>query len=128
VLLGVLGAACGSPSTLSKHALGIQAEAVHSTAAEGAMLAAQVASGSTTKPFARIHAGKLAEQAKKTGEVLRHARAPGLEADRRQAAAIAAKVQQALQDLRSAPADRGLARRVHDELVQDAAAAGKLAG
>lgn len=127
-LLSALGVACGSPSTLSEHSLGKEAEAVHSTAAEGAMLAAQVASGSTTEPFARIHAGELAEQAKKTGKVLRQARAPGLEADRRQAAATAARVERALEDLRSAPADRGLARRVHDELVRDAATAATLAG
>jgi hypothetical protein len=123
-----VGTACGSPSTLSQHSLGKEAETVQSTAAEGAMLAAQVARGSTTEPFARIHAGKLAEQAKKTGDVLRQARAPGLEADRRQAAATAAKVETALEDLHSSPTDRTLARRVQHELEQDAAAAAKVAG
>ena len=92
------------------------------------MLAAQVASGSTTEPFARIHAGELAEQAKKTGEVLRQAWAPGLESDRRQAAATAGKVERALEDLHSAPSDRALARRIQHELTEDAVAAGKLAG
>lgn len=101
---------------------------MQSTAAEGAMLAAQVASGSTTEPFARIHSGELAEQAKKTGEVLRQARAPGLDADRRQAAATAARVERALEELRSAPTNRALARRLQRQLEEDAAAAAKLAG
>ena len=127
-LLAVVAAACGSPSTLSEHSLGKEAEAVQSTAAEGAMLAAQIASGSTTEAFARIHSGELAEQAKATRKVLRHARAPGLESDRRQAAATAESVQRALEDLHAAPDDRALARRIQHELIGDAAAAAKLAG
>jgi hypothetical protein len=128
VLLALAAGACGSPSTLSKHSLGKEAEAVQSTAAEGALLAAQIASGSTTEPFARIHAGDLAEQAKQTGDVLRHARAPGLEAERRRAAATAAQVEHALEDLRSSPTDQALARRVQHQLERDAAAAAQLAG
>jgi uncharacterized lipoprotein NlpE involved in copper resistance len=126
VVLGTVG--CGSPSTLSKHSLGKEAEAVQSTAAEGATLAAQIARGRTTEPFARIHAAELAEQAKKTGKVLRQARAPGLETDRRNAADTAARVEQALERLHFAPTDRELARRLQHELEQAAAAAAKLAG
>jgi hypothetical protein len=127
-LVALAAGACGSPSTLSEHSLGKESEVVQSTAAEGALLSAQVASGSTTEPFARIQAGVLAEQAKKTGDILRQARAPGLEADRRRAAATAASVEDALEDLHSSPTDEALARRVQHELEQAAAAAAELAG
>ena len=127
-LLLVVAGGCGSPSTLTKHSLSKEAETVQSTAAEGATLAAQVARGRTTEPFARIHSGELAEQAKSAGKVLREARAPGFEPDRRKAAHTAEKVEQALERLHSAPSDRELARRLQHELEQDAATAGKLAG
>jgi hypothetical protein len=92
------------------------------------MLAAQVARGRTTEPFARIHSGELAKQAKSTGKVLREARAPGVDADRKRAAAMAGKVEDALERLHAAPTDRGLARTLQRELENEAANAGKLAG
>jgi hypothetical protein len=119
---------CGSSKTLSQHAFSKEVETVQSTAAEGAMLASQVARGRTTEPFARIHSGKLAEQAKKSRKLLRAAKAPGLEDERRQAADTAGKVEQALGRLHESPADGSLARRLEHELEQDAATAGKLAG
>ena len=127
-LVVVVAGGCGTPSTLTKHSLSKEAETVQSTAAEGATLAAQVARGRTTEVFARIHSGKLAEQAKSAGKVLRKARAPGFEPDRRKAAQTAGRVEQALERLHSAPGDRKLARQLQHELEQDAATAGKLAG
>ena len=121
-------AACGSPSTLTKHRLSKEAETVQSTAAEGATLAAQVARGRTTEPFARIHAHELAEQAKSAGKVLREAQAPGYDPDREKAAHVAGQVEQALERLHAAPGDRELARQLQHELEQDAATAGKVAG
>jgi len=121
-------AGCGGSATLTEHSLRKEAEKVQSSAAEGALLAADVARGRTTEPFARIHSGKLAEQAKRVANVLRTAKAPGLEADRRRAADTAAEVEQSLEQLHSAPTDRVLAGRLQHALVREAAAAGKLAG
>ena len=101
---------------------------MQSTAAEGATLAAQVARGRTTEPFARIHAAELAKQAKSAGKVLREARAPGFEPDRKKAAHVAGEVEQALERLHSAPSDRDLARQLQHELERDAATAAELAG
>jgi hypothetical protein len=128
VTVVLTAAGCGGSATLTEHSLRKEAEKVQSSAAEGAMLAADVARGRTTEPFARIHSGKLAEQAKSVANVLRTAKAPGLEADRRQAAATATEVEQALERLHSAPTDRVLAGRLQHALVREAAAAGKLAG
>jgi hypothetical protein len=128
VTVVLAAAGCGSPATLTEHSLRKEAEKVQSSAAEGALLAADVARGRTTEPFARIHSGELAEQAKTAANVLRKARAPGIEADRRRAAATAAQVEQSLEQLHSAPTDRGLARQLQHALVREAAAAGKLAG
>jgi hypothetical protein len=125
--LVLLTAGCGGSATLTEHSLRKEAEKVQSSAAEGALLAADVARGRTTEPFARIHSGKLAEQAKSVANVLRTAKAPGIEADRRQAAATAAEVEQALERLHSAPTDRVLAGRLQHALEREAAAAGKLA-
>jgi hypothetical protein len=128
VILALIAAGCGGSTTLTEHSLRKQAEMVQSSAAEGALLAADVARGRTTEPFARIHSGELAERAKSVANMLRTAKAPGLEVDRRQVAATAGQVEQSLERLHSAPTDRRLARQLQHALVREAAAAGKLAG
>jgi hypothetical protein len=53
-------AGCGGGSqTLDAEALKKQAEALESLAAEGALLAANVSEGDTTRPFVRVHAEAL---------------------------------------------------------------------
>jgi hypothetical protein len=70
---------CGGSSTLTAKTLRKQDDAVHSAAAEGELVATDVARDRTTGPFARIHSGDLAEQAKAVAEKLRDAEAsPGL--------------------------------------------------
>ena len=102
---------------------------MQSAAAEGALLAGDVARRRTTEPFARVHSGVLVEQAKSAGKSLRVATAPArLEADRRRAAAVAADVETALDRLHAEPTDRALARRIERELRRDADRAGELAG
>jgi hypothetical protein len=72
VSLGLAG--CGSGSqTLDARALQKQAETVESLAAEGALLAGEIADGRTTGPFAQVHAAALTESAQKLVDSL----APG---------------------------------------------------
>jgi hypothetical protein len=113
VLLG----GCGGSSTLTEKSLSKQEDAVHSAAAEGELLASDVARDRTTEPFARIHSGDLAEQAKAVVKKLSSAEAePGSEGKRRQVLIDATRVERALNQLHSAPKDRDLARRVQAEL------------
>jgi hypothetical protein len=115
LLLAIGG--CGGSSTLTEKVLQKQDEMVHSAAAEGELLASDVARDRTTEPFARIHSGELAEQAKAVAKKVREAEAaPGLERERRQVLTRAARVERALDQLHAAPADQELARRVEAEL------------
>jgi hypothetical protein len=115
----LLLAGCGGNSTLTEKRLQKQTETVQSAAAEGVLLAADVAHDRTTEPFARIHAEKLAEQAKKAAETLSKAKPePGLEDERRQALTEAQDVEHALEQLHSEPANRELARRLERELQE----------
>jgi hypothetical protein len=115
LLLAIGG--CGGSSTLTETALQKQDEMVHSAAAEGELLASDVARDRTTEPFARIHSGELADQATAVAKTMREAEAaPGLERERRQVLTRATRVEQALEQLHAAPTDQELARRVEAEL------------
>ena len=108
---------CGGSGTLTPKQLQKEQEAVHSAAAEGALLAAQVADDATTEPFARVHSGTLAEQAKSSASSLEHASAPArLELARRRAARRATEVSSALEQLHQSPDDAAVGRRVQREL------------
>jgi hypothetical protein len=110
---------CGGSSTLTVKTLRKQDDAVHSAAAEGELVATDVARDRTTERFARIHSGDLAEQAKAVAKKLRDAEAsPGLERERRQVLTRAERVERALEQLHASPTDRALARRVQAELEQ----------
>jgi hypothetical protein len=116
-LLAVALAGCGGSGSLTAKQLQKEQEAVHSTAAEGALLAGQVADDATTEPFARIHSGTLAEQAKSSASSLEQATAPPqLERARRRAARRAAEVQSSLERLHDAPDNATVGRRVQREL------------
>jgi hypothetical protein len=113
----VLAAGCGGSGALTQKQLQKEAERVQSAAAEGELLASDVARDHTTEPFARIHSGVLAEQAKGAAKTLMTSRASGeLEARRRQAASQARAVVDALEELHASPGDRAVARRVLREL------------
>jgi len=109
--------ACGSSSTLTAKSLQQQSDAVKSAAAEGALLAQQIAHEETTEPFARIHAGELADQAKAAGQSLTMTRAPAaLQAEKRKAVAAARATSAALEALHQAPDDQAVAERVERRL------------
>ena len=117
-LLGVAAlAGCGGSSTLSAKQLQKQAETVHSTAAEGALLAAGVADERTTTPFTKIHSKELADQAKSAASTLTEGKTPGrLEPLRRRLARRASEIESALEELHAAPDDSAVGRRVEREL------------
>ena len=115
----ILAAGCGGGGTLSEKALTKENETVQSAAAEGALLASDIARGRTTEPFARIHAEKLTEQAKKAAEALRSGKpAAGLDDERRRAVSDAEMVERALEELHAEPGNRELARRVGSQLEE----------
>jgi hypothetical protein len=115
LLLAIGG--CGGSSTLTEKALKKEDEKVHSAAAEGELLASDVARDRTTEPFARVHSGDLADQAQAVAKKVREAEAaPGLERERRQVFTRATRVERALDELHAAPTDRRVARRVQAEL------------
>jgi hypothetical protein len=67
VLLGALvlvAVGCGWSNTLTAKSLQQHADTAKSAAAEGALLADEIARDRTTEPFARIHSGELAKQAR----------------------------------------------------------------
>jgi hypothetical protein len=113
----VLAAGCGGSGTLTQKQLQKEMETAQSAAAEGELLASDVARDRSTETFARIHSGVLAEQAKGAAQALMKGHAPGeLEARRRQAAGQARAVFGALEELHASPGDRAVARRVLGEL------------
>jgi hypothetical protein len=124
----LLVAACGG-GEMSEGAFKKEAESIQSFAAEGALLARDVADGQSTSPFTRVHAGELADKAAKLEETLTSAQ-PALDVAEELARAIelTKRVAANLEDLEQAPGDAEAARRVQRELEAAAKQAEKLAG
>jgi hypothetical protein len=99
--LAMLVGACGAPSSVSK-----QAEALASTAAEGALLAEEVADGRSTGAFAKTHARALLEQAE---EVRAASASP-------EVGSLAGEIVSALRQLASLPTDRVVASEAEERL------------
>jgi hypothetical protein len=116
ILLLVAVAACGSSSTENAEQLESQRETVHSIAAEGALLAADVERGRSTRPFARIHSGDLSELADGAAKALAEPTEPRLEAERHREEARAVAVSDALAQLHTHPDDTGVAATVRRKL------------
>lgn len=104
LVLVLVATGCGGSSVEQ------QVEAVTSAAAEGALLASDIARDRTTEPFARIHSGVLSDQADAAAKALRSPPAPAADAAR------ARRVARALRRLHAHPTDRALAARVEREL------------
>jgi hypothetical protein len=113
VIAVALGAAgCAVPSSVSK-----QAEAVASIAAEGSLLAADVAEGDSTTPFATTHARALRRNAENLQTAIRQ---PELRS-------VADSVVAELTRLASSPSDRAAATRAKRRLDQAAQRADEIA-
>lgn len=116
MLLVLVSCGCGASATITKDELQTQSDAVHSAAAEGALLASDVARGRSTEPFARIHSGVLEDQAQAAADALDKPAQRSLEAERRTTERRAVQVADALGRLHDDPTDRALAARVRVEL------------
>jgi uncharacterized cupredoxin-like copper-binding protein len=122
-------AGCGSAGTLDQKAFQKEAESIQSLAAEGALLAGDVADGKSTVPFTRVHAGELHEQAVKLEETLSTAAAePEVEDELAEAVALAGDVAASLDQLERSPGDTQLARGAQRKLETAAIQAEDLAG
>ena len=129
LLTVVLVAGCGGGGTLDEEAIQREAEAIQSFAAEGALLAGDVADGKSTVPFTRVHAGELHEQASKLEQTLSEAKAaPAVEEELAQAVAVIDDVVATLDQLERSPGDSELARGAQRKLEQAAKKAEELAG
>jgi hypothetical protein len=110
-LLGAVIVALAGCGPLERQELKDSVEIVHSIAAEGAVLADDVAHGRTTANFARAHAGELSSEAQHQAEKINDATpVRGIRREARAAIAIASDESNALDDLRTSPKDREQAR------------------
>jgi hypothetical protein len=113
--------------TVDQHALKRDAEKVASLATEGELLANDVSKGASTKPFARVHAGELAEAASNLSDALaERPTSPGIERDVRKLSRLAARVSRHLEQLHLQPTDRQVAESLKQPLSDDADAADRL--
>jgi hypothetical protein len=120
-------AACGG-GPLDSKSFQKEVEAIQSFAAEGALLAGDVARGRSLSPYVRVHAGELAKDAESVaGKLDRASATPEVRAKLPGAVRLARRVGAALTRLESAPGDREEARRVGSQLDEDAALAEELA-
>jgi hypothetical protein len=127
VLLAVLALCSCGGGELTTDALRKDAEAVQSTAAEGALLAQGVSEGRSTATFARVHSGSLEEQANAVATRLAAAgSAPGLNERQRRTQRLATMVAADLALLGDEPDDRAAAARIAKRLEAEAAAAERL--
>jgi hypothetical protein len=107
--LALFAGACGSSGTLDAKALSHEADAVRSTAAEGALLARDSLAGKTTRIYTREHATDLADAASRTESMLAAATTePALEPELQQLSQVAGQVTAALERLIGAsPGEEG---------------------
>jgi hypothetical protein len=114
-LLAVLLAACNG-GTVDRHALKQDSDAIDSLACEGALLANDVRKGATTRNFAEVHAGELAQTASNFADALsERPTLPDIERDVRAEAKKAAQIAALLDQLSTDP-DRAAAADLREEL------------
>jgi hypothetical protein len=112
IAVALAAAGCAVPSSVSK-----QAEDVASIAAEGSLLAGDVADGNSTSPFARTHAHVLRSDAEKLRKAIRQ---PKLRT-------VADAVITELTRLAGSPSDRATGARVERALNRAAEQADEIA-
>jgi hypothetical protein len=114
VLVASLAACNGG--TVDKHALKQDSDAIESLACEGALLANDVRKGATTRNFAEVHAGELAQTASNFADALsERPTLPDIKADVRAEARKAAEIAALLDQLSTDP-DRTAAAGLHEQL------------
>jgi hypothetical protein len=118
-ILAILGGGCGGAATLGPAALQKQAEAVQSSAAEGALLAQDAAAGKITSIYTREHASDLRKAASRDAASLKTAKTnPALESNLRRLTVLADRTAADLDRLGGASRDEQ--RRLGSELEEAA--------
>ncbi len=106
---------CGGPIQHDELERGVAT--LGATAAEGRLVALDVVEDRTKTTFVRVHSAALADDAQHEAEKLSDAQAPpDLVNAKAEAVRIAQAIDSALGDLRVAPSDRRVARRVEQRL------------
>ena len=115
VILTLFGGGCANGGKLGAKALSQESKSLQSEAAEGALLAQDVAAGRTTRTYTREHSSELAGAASHAQRTLKSAKTePALESRARQLAVLAGQVGVDLERLGRASRDeaRALAREL----------------
>ena len=100
MILALAVTGCGQSSTVSRSSLAKRAAAVQSLAAEGALLAGDVADGRSTTVFQREHSSELSKSAGKAASSLASAKTtPALEPDLRRLRILATRAESQLRRL-----------------------------
>jgi hypothetical protein len=114
---------------LTTNELGHEAGSIHSTAAEGALLAEGAANQDSLASFVRAHAKELADAADTSARKLHDGTVPGdLKGPTRHAIDLATQTSTALGDLELSPSNPDLAATVEAKLKRLAAQASALEG
>ena len=125
--VGVLFLAGCEPLTTNE--LQHEAQAIHSTAAEGALLADGVARERTLSSFVRAHAAELADAAETSARKLHDATVPdSLHRANARAIDLATRTSSVLGDLELSPSNPEQAARIESKLNRLASAATRLEG
>ena len=126
LLVAAVLAGCGGP--IRSEELGRSVQALESSAAEGALLAQDVARDRTKSTFARAHSRDVSETVDHEAEKLEDASANGgLVVAKARAVSLAGAISQALGDLQTAPDSEDAGRRAGATLTRLAGRAGRLA-
>jgi hypothetical protein len=125
----VLAIAAAGCEPLGPDELQREVESVHSAAAEGSVLADQIAAQNMKRTFARVQARELADAAEHSAERLTDAHpADGLEGATERAIALAEDTSSALGRIETAPDDAAAAAGTADRLRELARQTDELAG
>ena len=127
VLFTVLAFAGCNGGTVDKHALKKDSENIGSFAAEGELLAHDIAKGATLRPYVEVHAGELSHRMSNLADALaERPTVKGIEHKVRLASALAATVSNHFAQLHRHPTDRALARTLERAFRADGDEADKL--
>jgi hypothetical protein len=128
MLLAVATLVTGCGGSMQPDELARSIGTLESAAAEGALLAKDVAGDRTKATFARAHARDLGETVDHEAEKLSDASASGLVADRKSAAVnLADRISQSLGQIQISPASEQEGRTAEASLTRLGDRAGKLA-
>jgi hypothetical protein len=128
LILLVAAALAGCGGDMRPEELGRSVQALESSAAEGALLAHDVARDRTKATFARAHSRDLSETVDHEAEKLQDASARGgVSVAKARAVRLAGEISQALGDLQTAPDSEDAGRQAGATLARLADRAGKLA-